>query len=136
MNPISFFSSEARTSSYTDPQTLARDRQIYLSDDHGRTITAPSTQTSILDHPPDTLALSSMTTNPESDIPNRAFSKAHGNEKMEIRQSAIETLLALQRHKEMVGVGLDRGGCTLVTEEMRATFLDQEGLARVVDKDY
>lgn len=116
--------------------TLARDRQIYLSDAQGRAVTTPVTRTSIQDYPADTLALSSVTMNPESNIPNRAFSKAHGNEKMEIRQSAIETLLALQRHKAMVGPGLDRGGCTLVTDELRATLMDQEGLARVVDADY
>lgn len=129
-------STAARISSHTDPQTLARDRQIYLSDAQGRSVTAPSTHTSIADYPADTLVLSSVTTNPESNIPNRAFSKAHGNEKMDIRQSAIETLLALQRHKEKVGPGLDRGGCTLVNDERRATLIDNEGTARVVDADY
>jgi hypothetical protein len=128
--------SEARICSHTDPQTLARDRQVYLSDEQGRSVTAPSTKTSILDYQPDTLALSSVTMNPESNIPNRAFSKAHGNEKMEIRQSAVETLVALQRHKERVGPGLDRGGCTLVNEERRATLMDHEGMMRVVDADY
>ncbi len=132
MNPVS----KARTCSHTDPQTIARDRQIYLSDEQGRAVTAPSTKTSIADYASDTLALSSVTMNPESNIPNRAFSKAHGNEKMEIRQSAIETLVALQRHKERVGPGLDRGGCTLVNAERRAAFMDQEGMMRVVDADY
>lgn len=115
---------------------LARERQIYLADDEGRAVTAPSTEASIVDYPSDTLPLSSVTMNPDSNIPNRAFSKAHGNEKMEIKQSAIETLLALQRHKERVGPGLDRGGCTLVNAERRATLMDNEGMARVVDADY
>jgi hypothetical protein len=128
--------SHARTCSHTDPQTLARDRALYLSDDQGRAVTAPSTKATIGDYPPDTLILSPVTMNPESNIPNRAFSKAHGNEKMEVRQTAIETLLALQRQKERVGPGLDRGGCTLVNKERRETVLDQEGLARVVDGDY
>jgi hypothetical protein len=134
--PSSNAASKARTCSHTDPQTLARDRQIYLSDEQGRAVTAPSTKTSIADYPPDTLVLSSVTMNPDSNIPNRAFSKAHGNERMEIRQSAIETLLALQRQKEKVGPGLDRGGCTLVNAERRATLMDSEGMARVVDGDY
>ena len=129
-------SRNARTCSHTDPQTLARDRQIYLSDKQGHAVTAPSTKTTISAYPSDTLVLSSVTMEPESNIPNRAFSKAHGNEKMEIRQSAIETLVALQRHKELVGPGLDRGGCTLVNAERRATLIDNEGMARVVDADY
>ena len=129
-------SSNARTLSHTDPQTLVRDRQIYLSDPQGHSVTAPSTKTSIADYPSDTLTLSSVTMNPESNISNRAFSKAHGNEKMEIRQSAIETLLALQSHKEKVGPGLDRGGCTLVNEERRTTLTYNEGIARVVEGDY
>jgi hypothetical protein len=132
MNPVS----KARTCSHTDPQTLTLERQIYLGDDQGRAVTAPSTKATIRDYPSDTLVLSSVTMNPESNIPNRAFSKAHGNEKMEIRQSAIETLVALQRHKEKVGPGLDRGGCTLVNAERRATFMDSEGMARIVDADY
>ncbi|ERF68702.1 hypothetical protein EPUS_05763 [Endocarpon pusillum Z07020] len=132
----SICTSQARTCSHTDPQTLARNRQIYLSDKHGRAVTAPSTKSTILDYPSDTLVLSSVTMNPESNIPNRAFSKAHGNEKMEPRLSAIETLLALQRHKERVGPGLDRGGCTLVNEERRKTLMDTEGMMRVVDADY
>lgn len=135
LNPnVSF--SKARTCSHVDPQMLARERQIYLADDEGRAVTAPSTEASIVDYPSDTLPLSSVTMNPDSNIPNRAFSKAHGNEKMEIKQSAIETLLALQRHKERVGPGLDRGGCTLVNAERRATLMDNEGMARVVDADY
>ncbi len=127
---------QARTYSHTDPQTLARERQTYLSDEHGRAVTAPSTKTTILNYPSDNLVLSSVTMNPESNIPSRAFSKAHGNERMELRQSATETLLALQRHKERVGPGLDRGGCTLVNEERRKTLMDTEGMMRVVDADY
>jgi hypothetical protein len=135
-NPVPSSSSKARTRSHTDPQTLARDRQTYLSDEQGRSVTAPSTKATIADYPPDTLVLSSVTMNPESNIPNRAFSKAHGNEKMDIRQSAIETLLAMQRHKERVGPGLDKGGCTLVNAERRSTLIDDQGMARVVDGDY
>ncbi|KAF7505583.1 hypothetical protein GJ744_000663 [Endocarpon pusillum] len=136
LHPIGMKLGDGPSSTQTDPQTLARNRQIYLSDEHGRAVTAPSTKTTILDYPSDTLVLSSVTMNPESNIPNRAFSKAHGNEKMEPRQSAIETLLALQRHKERVGPGLDRGGCTLVNEERRKTLMDTEGMMREVPADY
>jgi hypothetical protein len=129
-------SKPARTCSHTDPQTLERDRQSYLCDDQGRVVTAPSTKSTIRHYPADTLILSSVTMNPESNIPTRAFSKAHDNEKMDIRQSAVETLVALQKHKEMVGPGLDRGGCTLVNKERSATLLDGEGLMRVVDASY
>jgi hypothetical protein len=37
--------------------------------------------------------------------------------------------------KERVGPGMDRGGCTLVNKERRATLLQNEGIARVVDDD-
>ena len=129
-------SSAARTCSHTEPQKIARDRAAYLRDSDGRIVTFPSTSASIADYPADTLILSAVTMNAESNVPNRAFSKAHGNEKMDIRQSAIETLVAHQKHKERVGPGIDRGGCTLVNAERRATLLQSEGLARVVDGDY
>lgn len=125
-----------RTSSHTDPQTLSRDRTVYLSDTHGRIVTAPSTKSTIADYPSDTLVLSPVKMDPESNIPNRAFSKAHGNDKMEVRQRAVETLVALQKHKERVGPGLDRGGCTLVNGERRGSLLEGEGMARVVEGDY
>jgi len=130
-------SKHARTNSHTDPQILDRDRQQrYLCDHLGRLVTAASTPSTIRHYPADTLILSAVSMNPESNIPNRAFSKAHDNEKMNLQQSAAETLVAMQRHKENVGPGLDRGGCTLVNAARAATLVHDADLMRVVDADY
>jgi hypothetical protein len=130
-------SKHARTKSHTDPQTLDRDRhQGYLCDHDGRLVTAASTPATIRHYPADTLILSAVTMDPESNIPSRAFSKAHDNEKMNLQQSATETLVAMQRHKETIGPGLDRGGCTLVNPDRGATLVHDAGLMRVVDANY
>ena len=55
---------------------------------------------------------------------------------MNLQQSAAETLVAMQRHKENVGPGLDRGGCTLVNAARAATLVHDADLMRVVDADY
>lgn len=82
------------------------------------------------------MTLSSVAEYPESNVPTKAFSKAHGNGEMSIKKSAIQKFEALVTHKEGIGPGLDRGGCTLVNAERRATLLDHEGMARVVEGDY
>lgn len=52
------------------------------------------------------------------------------------KAAAEETLRAMERHKRDVGVGLDRGGCTLVNEERRKTFLQAPAIRREVVADY
>ena len=52
------------------------------------------------------------------------------------KAAAEETLRAMERRKRDVGVGLDRGGCTLVNEARRATFIHAPGIRMEVDESY
>jgi hypothetical protein len=124
----------ARTVSYLDPQSIAADRATYLSDEHGRAVTAPATRATNNVYPPDALTLAPVSNDAER-VPIKQYMRAHGNEKMDLKTSASETLRAMEVKKERVGPGMDRGGCTLVNKERRATLLQNEGIARVVVDD-
>jgi hypothetical protein len=124
-----------RTVSYLDPQSIATDRALYLSDEHGRTVTAPATNATNNLYAPDALILSPTSNDAEERVPIKQYMRAHGNEKMDLKTSATETLRAMEVKKERVGPGMDRGGCTLVNNERRATLLQNEGIARVVMDD-
>ena len=66
----------------------------------------------------------------------RAYMKSHRHEKAGPRAIAEETLKAMSAKKAKIGPGLDRGGCILVNEEMRATLIQNPGIQRVVDGNY
>lgn len=125
----------ARTVSYLDPQSIAADRATYLSDEHGRAVTAPATKATNNVYAPDALILAPVSKGTEERVPIKQYMRAHGNEKMDLKTSASETLRAMEVKKERLGPGMDRGGCTLVNKERRATLLQNEGIARVVDDD-
>ena len=126
----------ARTCSYTDAQTLAHDRANFLSDERGRAVTASATKAANKKYSPDAMVLTVVSQEAEDRLPVKSFLKVHGNDKMDTKVSALETLRAMEVRKERLGPGIDRGGCTLVNAERRATLLQDEGLARVVDEDY
>ena len=125
----------AGTFSYLDPQSIATDRAQYLADEHGRTVTAPATKATNNSYAPDALILAPVSNDAEERVPIKQYMRAHGNEKMDLKTSAAETLRAMEVKKERVGPGMDRGGCTLVNPERRATLLQNEGIARVVTDD-
>lgn len=116
--------------------SIARDRAAYLSDPHGRTTTYPATNAANEEYGQAALVLSKRPANPEETPPVKNFLKAHGNDRMDIKESAKQTVRAVEAKKQKIGPGLDRGGCTLVNEARRATFVQNEGLAREVDYDY
>jgi hypothetical protein len=124
-----------RTVSYLDPQSIAADRAAYLSDEHGRAVTAPATKAGNNEYAPDALILAPVSNDAEERVPIKQYMRAHGNEKMDLKTSASETLRAMEVKKERVGPGMDRGGCTLVNNERRTTLLQNEGIARVVMDD-
>jgi hypothetical protein len=70
----------------------------------------------------------------------KAFLKTHRRKgergAIGAKAAAEETLKAMERHKRDVGVGLDRGGCTLVNEARRATFVHAPRIRMEVDADY
>lgn len=48
------------------------------------------------------------------------------------RDVAREVIRAMELRKRDIGPGVDRGGCTLVTQAMRETFVDNPGVRRVI----
>jgi hypothetical protein len=147
----------------TDAQTLAAIKARFLSDSKGRSVTPALVPEQNDDLPPDTWIITSlvsrksgdkdkdggMSTDPdaangtEADAhiqAQRAFLKTHRQRGerglIGAKAAAEETLRAMERHKRDVGVGLDRGGCTLVNEARRATFIQAPNVRREVDADY
>jgi len=119
--------------------SIAADRAKYLSDEHGRAVTAPANKSTNKEYAPDAMIFAKVSNNAEERNPAKQFQtflRGHGNEKMDAKASAAETLRAIQAKKESVGPGMDRGGCTLVNAERRATLLQNEGIARIVSEDY
>jgi len=98
-------------------------------------VTAPATKATNNVYAPDALILAPVSKGTEERVPIKQYMRAHGNEKMDLKTSASETLRAMEVKKERLGPGMDRGGCTLVNKERRATLLQNEGIARVVDDD-
>lgn len=95
----------------------------HLSDEHGRAVTALAMKATNNEYPPDALMLAAVSNVAEERAPLKQYMRAHGNEKMDLKTSAAETLRAMEVKKERVGPGMDRGGCTLVNPERRATLL-------------
>lgn len=62
----------------------------------------------------------------------RAYLKGHNVDTRDARAVSREVLRTMQKRKEMIGPGVDRGGCTLITPEMRETFVQNPGVRRIV----
>ena len=129
----------ARTSSYTDPQSLAQGKALYLSDPQGRATTPSVSEKRTPDLPLDTLLLTKAKgDNANSDMAaQKSFLKVHHrDQKIGAKMNAEEVLRAMEKRKRDIGPGIDRGGCTLVNEARRSTFVQSPGIRRVVDADY
>jgi hypothetical protein len=151
---------------HADPEQLATMKRKFLSDSKGRLVTPALTPEQNDDLPADTWIITSLASpkknKQKNNISNmdgemepemangtevdaniqaqKAFLKLHRprGEKGQLGEKlrAEETLKAMERRKRDVGVGLDRGGCTLVNEERRATFWMAPNLRMEVDADY
>ena len=76
-----------------------------------------------------------MTDQQESEEKHRyAWLKAHKITKNS-REESKEVMRALKKRKETIGPGIDRGGCTLITEDMRDIFVQNPGVRRFIDLD-
>lgn len=129
----------ARTFSYTDPQTLAQAKMSFLSDLQGRATTPSVSEKRNPDLPPDTLLLTKAKgENANTDMAaQKSFLKAHHrDQKIGAKMNAEEVLRAMEKRKRDIGPGIDRGGCTLVNEARRSTFVQSPGIRRVVNVDY
>lgn len=128
---------DARIVSYTDPQAVASNRNAYLADENGRITTHLANPGDELDaviladfYTKDTEA------NKQAEWAFNQFLKSNGHPKQDMRAAADATFKAMVARKEKIGVGIDRGGCTLVNDERRNTFVQNPGISRVVDYDY
>jgi hypothetical protein len=135
-NP-SLLPTDARIVSYTDPQAVASDRNAYLADEKGRI----TTHLTDLSDEPDAVILTDFYTkdteaNKAAELAFNSFLKTQGHPKQDMRAAAEATFKAMAARKEKVGVGIDRGGCTLVNDERRKTFVQNPKISRVVDYDY
>ncbi|RMZ87100.1 hypothetical protein DV736_g5671, partial [Chaetothyriales sp. CBS 134916] len=124
-------------SSPIDSQTLLQDKMRYLSDEHGGGVTPSVSKQDNADLPADAMVF----TKPVGDKPEaaaqKAFMKVHRpSEKPGPKSTAEEILRAMEARKAKIGPGIERGGCTLVNEARRATFVQNPRLRRVVDADY
>lgn len=50
-------------------------------------------------------------------------------------QESREVIRAIEKKKAAIGPGLDRGGCILITEEMRHNFVQNPGIRRIIAND-
>ena len=119
-----------------DTQNLSEARDRYLSDASGRMATPTYTQHNNAHLPADALVLT--TANPEDHEikAQQSWMKAHGHTKVGAKALAEETLRGMEARKKAIGPGIERGGCTLVNEERRSTFVQNPGVRRVVDERY
>lgn len=51
------------------------------------------------------------------------------------QQESQEVIRAIEKRKQLIGPGLDRGGCILITEEMRRNFVQNPGIRRFIPED-
>jgi len=116
---------------------VAYDRNAYLADENGRNTTHLTNS----GDEPDAVILTDFFTNniganKAAENAFKSFLTNHGHTKQDMRAAADETFKAMAVRKEKIGVGIDRGGCTLVNEERRKTFVQNPGISRVVDYNY
>lgn len=60
---------------------------------------------------------------------------AHNLQSRDLRTVSREVIRAMELRKRDIGPGVDRGGCTLVTQAMREGFIDNPGIRRVVGSE-
>ncbi len=83
------------------------------------------TPKALLNGPQDALIL------PAKKQPLKAYNKTHGNRTdLEKAQAVFK---ALEHRKASIGPGIDRGGCTLVTDAGRAALRDDEFSVEVLE---
>ena len=120
----------------TDTQTQSEARDRYLSDSNGRLTTPTYTQQNNADLPADALVLTKANPEDHEIKAQQSWMKAHGHMKVGAKALAEETLRGMEARKKAIGPGIERGGCTLVNEERRSTFVQNPGVRRIVDENY
>ena len=126
-----------------DPLIMQQDRESYLSNEHQQVVTPFLNDDNA--YPADVVNLTEV---PDPRIPAHALTDKQKTEKHAFtaymkahnigptsREASREVLRAMTKRKQTIGPGIDRGGCTLINEEMRGIFVQNPGIRRVVALD-
>lgn len=128
---------------HTDPLVMQKDRERYLSNEQKQIVTPllnndnayPSDVVDLTEVPEARTSSHSYTDKQKSEKQAfNAYMKAHDIGPIS-REASKEVLRAMAKRKENIGPGIDRGGCTLINEEMREIFIQNPGIRRVVALD-
>lgn len=127
-----------------DPLVIQFDRAAYCADEGNHEVTPVFN-----DHyngneyyPPDVLNLTEVappdtTTQAMTDRQRSekaaylAYLKAH-NVSKDTKAASTAVIEAMRKRKEKIGPGVDRGGCTLINQEMREILVQNPGIRRIV----
>lgn len=127
-----------------DPMEILDDRLRYLSNGR-RQLVSPMLKKDNSD-PPDVLNLTEGALSHRQDARSlserqkteqahhKKWLKAHRKDR-DARDESKEILRAMTKRKENIGPGIDRGGCTLINEEMRQIFVQNPGVRRIIGMD-
>jgi len=119
---------------------IQRDRESYLANNDKQIVTPlliddgayPSDVVNLTEAPDPRLSSHAYTEKQKTEKQAfTAFMKAHDIGPIS-REASREVLRAMAKRKEMIGPGIDKGGCTLINEEMRAIFVQNPKIRRIV----
>lgn len=128
------------TPSPLDPQVIQQDREAYTSNKQKQIVTPllnddnayPADAVHLTEVPDPRLSSHAYTDKQKSEKKDfAAYMKAHNINPIS-REASKEVLRAMAERKKKIGPGIDRGGCTLINEEMRRLFIQNPGIRRVV----
>ncbi|KAF1810334.1 hypothetical protein P152DRAFT_475563 [Eremomyces bilateralis CBS 781.70] len=124
--PLSWTHGDGPVSGVSDYDTELSD--VYLRDSRGRQVTP---RISLSDNFGETPISHRPVPRPRP--PRRP--PLHGPGKKTPEEKASESVQVLERKKELIGPGIDKGGATLANEKRRAGFIDDAGFEEEVDSD-
>lgn len=129
-----------------DPLVMLQDREKYCANKKKQAVTPILNEKQDPNLPTDPLNLteavrlgvsSSQLTDQEKNDKTAftSYMSAHNLQSRDLRVISREVIRAMELRKRDIGPGVDRGGCTLVTQEMRESFVDNPGVRRVIGGD-
>lgn len=127
-----------------DPLVIQYDRAAYCADDDNHEVTPiisdhqngneyyPPDVLNLTEVPPPDITTQAMTDRQRSEkAAYLAYLKAHNMSK-DTKAASTAVIEAMRKRKEKIGPGIDRGGCTLINQEMREILVQNPGVRRIV----
>ncbi|KAK5947311.1 hypothetical protein PMZ80_001461 [Knufia obscura] len=140
ITPIGMNWGDGPSTQHVDPQVIQQDREAYTSNKQKQIVTPllnddnayPADAVHLTEVPDPRLSSHAYTDKQKSEKKDfAAYMKAHNINPIS-REASKEVLRAMAERKKKIGPGIDRGGCTLINEEMRRLFIQNPGIRRVV----